>query len=205
VLDIGCGTGGNLAAIAARYPAATLRGIDVSTACVDACRSRGIEASIGDASSLLYADGSIGLVTILDALEHIEDESGTLREIARVLAPDGVVLVTVPAYSWLYGPHDQLNQHVRRYTRPRLVAAIRAAGLRVEQATYFNTLLFPVAATARLLEKVSGRHAGEDRLPAAPVNAVLRAIFSAERWPIGAGIPLPFGLSVLAVGRRAST
>jgi SAM-dependent methyltransferase len=202
ILDVGCGTGGNLAALRDALGATRAVGLDRDATCVDAAHRRGLEAVMGEGASLPFADDEFQLVSALDVLEHVADEVGAAAEIGRVLEPGGTALVTVPAYAWLWSPYDDMNAHKRRYTRQRLVAVLEAAGLHVEYATYFNTLLFPLAAAGRLAERAASRDAGAGNLPPPAVNSSLRAIFRAETAAVARGGSLPYGLSVLVVARR---
>jgi ubiquinone/menaquinone biosynthesis C-methylase UbiE len=203
ILDIGCGTGGNLAAFRDALGARHAVGIDRHADCVEAARGRGLDVVAGESTSLPFDDEAFGFVSALDVLEHVDDESAAAREIVRVMAPRAAALVTVPAYTWLWSPCDDLNAHRRRYTLERLAAVLEGASLRIEYATYFNTYLFPLAAAGRLAERASGRDGGANALPPAPVNSALRAVFRAERTHVAQGRSMPYGLSVLAVARRA--
>jgi len=204
ILDLGCGTGGNLAALAQTFETATVVGLDSQPRCIELCRSRGLRVVSGDLTALPFADAEFELVTAFDVLEHVANEAAAASEIARVLAPRGTAIVTVPAYHWLWGPHDDLNSHKRRYTRPRLRATLAAAGLDVTYATYFNTILFPMAALVRIAEKITGKYAHEDRMPSAPVNWALYHAFRLERRLVTSGARLPYGTSVLAVAQHAT-
>ena len=142
------------------------------------------------------------VVAAFDVLEHIADDVGALRRIGESLAPEGVLVVTVPAYAWLWSRHDELSHHVRRYRRRDLRAALEAGGYDVERATYFNAALFPVAAAVRLVHRyVTHRQDTDDfSLPPRPVNELLAKVFAAERLPLRHA-DLPFGVSVLALAR----
>lgn len=207
VLDVGCGTGYVLERLRERYEAF---GVDVSPLALDLCRARGLDrVAPGGAHDLSAVAGCrFDGVFLLDVLEHLDDDANALRRLREVLAPGGVVIVTVPAFMFLWSPHDEVNQHRRRYTRAGLVRVLAGAGLEIERATYFNATLFPVAAVVRVAGRVLGaRGSGGLRVPPAPVNAALRRVFVSERgWltagPHGRGFP--FGVSLLAVGRRAA-
>jgi hypothetical protein len=114
------------------------------------------------------------------------------------------LILTVPAFQFLWGRHDTDHHHKRRYDASSLRGALRAAGLEIEHMSYFNSLLFPIIATVRLLEKMwPGRGRGDDlALPGAFVNRLLEAIFASERH-IVPRVRLPFGVSLLAVARNA--
>lgn len=204
VLDFGCGTGAMLGYLA-RY--GQVQGVDASAEAVGFCRERGVEAVIrADGLPLPFEAGSFDLVTALDVIEHVDRDDELLAELHRVAKPGGTLLVTVPAFRFLWGQQDEVSHHKRRYTAPELRERIAAAGWRVERLTYFNTLLFPPIAAVRVLRR-AGRRAGPPRsdfeLSNPPaVNRLLAWIFSLEA-PLVERYDLPFGVSVLALARRA--
>ena len=111
-------------------------------------------ASQADATALPFRDHSFDAVFIFDVLEHIDAEELALEELGRVLKPEGSLLVTVPAFMFLFGRQDVVSEHKRRYRRAALSRLIEGAGFDVDYATYFNTLLFPPIAAVRLLRRV---------------------------------------------------
>lgn len=143
-------------------------------------------------------DEAYDLIVLLDVLEHIEEDRSVLAVLRNKLKPDGRLLVTVPALPWLWSRHDEIHHHKRRYTSRSLMRTALSAGLHVSRISYFNTLLFPAALARRIGSILSGRPVEDDRMPARPLNSLLRCIFSAERHVVGR-LPLPVGLSVYAV------
>jgi SAM-dependent methyltransferase len=131
-------------------------------------------------------------------LEHVEDDRAALKAIAQRLRPGGTILITVPQHPWMWSGHDVANHHFRRYTKATLRAAIADAGLQLTMLASFNSLLFPLAAAARLLAKMTGRQGSDDALPPAPVNALFEKIFGLERYLVGR-VPMPPGVSLIAV------
>ena len=111
-------------------------------------------------------------------IEHLEDDLAALRELRRVVAPGGALLVTVPAYQWLWSGHDEINHHRRRYTRRSLETVAERAGWRQVRTTYFNSLLLPVAILLRVLDRFN-RKTTESSLdlwvPPEPFNWTARA------------------------------
>jgi SAM-dependent methyltransferase len=138
------------------------------------------------------------LVAILDVLEHVEEERAALASMAQRLRPGGRILLTVPAHPWMWSAHDEVNHHKRRYTKKSFRAAVADAGLKLELLTYFNSLLFPVAAAARLAGRASGNKDSDDALPPAPLNTLLERIFRTEAYAIGR-LPFPPGVSLAAI------
>jgi SAM-dependent methyltransferase len=204
VLDAGCGSGRNMLELA-RYGAVT--GIELSDASVAAARRRGIgEVVQGSVLEMPFAEDSFDLAVCLDVIEHLDDDRAALGELRRVLAPGGVLLVTVPAYQWLWSGHDEINHHHRRYNRATLLAAAADAGWRCEFATYFNSLLLPVAILLRVLDRLQTKAKTTESsldlwVPPAPLNWLLQQPLNVEATAIGRGCPIPAGLSLLAVLR----
>jgi SAM-dependent methyltransferase len=120
---------------------------------------RGLQAPSGVCGSLLalpFGDARFEVVTAFDVIEHCEPEDQALRELHRVLERGGRLLVSVPAYQWAWTDHDVANGHYRRYTRPRAVAALEAAGFEVRRATYGFSSVFPMFAGERVLRRLRG-------------------------------------------------
>lgn len=200
VLEIGCGTGGNLDMLA-RFGAVSAMESDPRAREMAIRKTGGrFEIRAGRCPhDIPFADAAFDLVCLFDVLEHIEEDAATLGAVRRLLAPHGRVVMTVPAYRWLWSAHDEFLHHKRRYTAAELSAKARAAGLGVAVLSYFNTLLFPLAVAARLKDRLLGRRrASGSELPPALVNALFRGIFGVERLAIGR-VALPFGVSLLAV------
>jgi len=204
ILEIGAGTGGNLAMLSQFGR--------VSAVEMDDTALRLAREKTGDAYDLRhgkcpdqmpFAGRSFDLVCLLDCLEHIADDAGSLDCAATLLKAGGAVFITVPAYQWLWSAHDVFLHHQRRYSKRSLHALASRCGLHVERMSYFNTMLFPLAVAARMGDRLRGScHATGAGLPAAPVNHVLRRVFRAERHWLARG-SLPFGISLMAVLRAS--
>lgn len=202
LLTVGCGPRSGLEWLARRGP------VVACDADVTQGRVPGPPFVAGLAEALPFADRSFDAVLALDVLEHVDDDAAASRELARTVRPGGVAVVTVPALAWLWSPHDDVNHHRRRYTPGMLREALTRGGLDVTRLTFFNTLLFPPIAVARLLQRVVPRAAGAprsdmertgDRL----LGSFLAWTFALERHVVGRG-RLPIGVSLLAVGRPRS-
>jgi SAM-dependent methyltransferase len=204
ILDAGCGSGRNLVDFAAL---GTVTGLEPAAESLALARDRNVgnvvEGTLDGA--LPFDDDTFALATALDVIEHLDDDVGALRELRRVVAPDGRLLVTVPCYPWLWSSHDVVNQHRRRYTKRTLHRAAFLAGWEPVRTLHFNMLLLPVAAVARLLERPGRESDGVSDLERTPraLNSALRWPLYAEAWLIGKGVNPPAGLSLLCVMRPA--
>jgi SAM-dependent methyltransferase len=202
ILDAGCGSGRNMVELARH---GTVTGIELSETSVALARERGMgEVVAGSVLQMPFDADSFDLATSLDVIEHLEDDLSALRELRRVVTPGGSLLVTVPAYQWLWSGHDEINHHFRRYTRRSLQRAGEEAGWQQVRTTYFNSLLLPAAIMLRVLDRFS-RKTTESSLdlwvPPQPLNWLLERPLQLETALIGRGGRIPAGLSLLAVFR----
>ena len=205
ILEIGVGPGYNLLEI---YPPdARLEGVEPDEALATLAAGRGplpvFQATVDRLPSEIR-DESYDGVTMFDVLEHIEDDAGALRMASQKLRPGGWIVLSVPAYMWLWGQQDAVNQHFRRYTLRELRWKLQAADFTVERATYFNTFLFPPIAAVRLFARYGRRRhneKGDFAYGRNPSNPVLRSMFAAERVFLRY-IDFPFGVSIFAAARK---
>lgn len=197
ILEAGCGTGGNLAMLR------SLGDLDAFEYDQEARRraeeKSGLEIAGGALpDELPYPEKSYDLIALFDVLEHVEADSASLKALATRLTPEGRILLTVPAYQWLWSKHDVSHHHFRRYSKASLHGTAREAGLEVEHAFHFNSLLFPLAISVRALKYAIGSKTPDDDMPGPMVNALLKRVFGAERSFVGR-VSMPFGLSLCAV------
>ncbi len=212
ILDIGCGAG-NMIHHLMRY--GRVRGVEIDPRPVQIARSRGYDVRQADAArGLPFDDDCFDLVTVLDVIEHVDDDVALLREAARVLKPGGALLVTTPAFQSLWSYNDELNAHKRRYTAGELNARLRQAGLDARRTSYNFFLVFPLAAGMILLRnrlqkkvQLSSHHFEQDAYQvemepvSPPLNMLLRGIGRAEAALIRLG-NLPFGTSLISLAEK---
>ncbi len=199
ILDVGCGTGAILEEFARRY---TAFGLDFSPSAIDFCRKRGLPNLFAGTLSDYRVDVPFDVVTMLDVVEHVDDDLGLLRDAHKLLRGGGAILITVPAFPALWSGHDVELHHKRRYLKAQLRSMVEAAGFQIDHLSYFNCFLLPVAIGKRSLAKLlHTKEASDLELPAAPVNAVLRRLFGFERHILPTA-SLPFGLSLICLGRK---
>ena len=149
-----------------------------------------------------FEASSFDVVTLLDVIEHVDADQALLAEARRVLAPNGVILITVPAYMWMWGRQDEIAHHRRRYTRGRLNDALGGAGLRPLRLSYFNTLLFPPIAAIRLLRRLrppAGETVSDFEVNSSgSLNRPLARIFGFEGRLLKR-MSFPFGVSLISI------
>jgi SAM-dependent methyltransferase len=195
ILDAGCGTGRNMTEYRSRGEVA---GIDPSPDAITFCHARGLTAvAEGRIERLPFGDGAFDLVTATDVLEHIADDLAAAQELRRVTHPAGRLLVTVPAYRWLWSNHDESHHHHRRYTLRGLRATLAEAGWRPVLRTYYNSALLPPIAMVRAVRRDS-QHSDYD-VSSPLLNRALVVPMRAEATLIRAGMRLPFGVSIAMV------
>jgi SAM-dependent methyltransferase len=190
-LDIGAAGGGNTRVLRERgwRPVALEYGPEGA----EVAHERGLLTLRADATRLPIDDAALDLVVAFDILEHIEDDDLAVREVARILRPEGTFLVAVPADPRLWSAHDVAVDHVRRYTRETLSSVLHRGGFEVVDMSSWNVLLRPVVALRR--KKASGSDL-DDLHPV--VNSGLRAIITAERYLPVKRLP---GVSLLVTAR----
>lgn len=203
ILEIGAGTGGNLAMLS-RYGNVWAAEMD------DYARGFAKEQSSGQIpieygmcpDQIPFEDVKFDLICMFDVLEHVEQDVETLNVLRDRLADNGKLLITVPAYQWLWSGHDEFLHHKRRYTKRAMIRKLQNAGFDIERATYFNSLLLPLAALVRLKDRMLNRQVDSvNDLPSQPLNASLAAVFGSERALLNL-FNLPAGVSLLAIAKR---
>ena len=205
ILEPGCGTGGNFPMLARR---GRVFAIDADESAIGFARARGL-AQVAHGSlpdQIPFGDQRFDLVVMTDVLEHLDDEAGALRALRARLRPGGWLLMTVPAMTWLWSDHDVTHHHRRRYVASELRSLVSAAGFDVNYLSYYNFLLFPMIAGARILQRfrqrdrigANGRH--DLAMPPRAINSMLQRIFSSERHLIGSA-RIPFGISLIVLAR----
>jgi SAM-dependent methyltransferase len=200
ILEIGCGTGGNLPMLG-RFGEVSAVEMDENAREIAFRKTNNIyDIRTGRCPDEIPFRGQrFDLICMFDVLEHIDEDTETLIAARQMLAKNGRVLITVPAYQWLWSSHDEFLHHKRRYSATALRQKVIAAGLRPVKLSYFNTILFPLAAVMRLKDRLQGNaSAAGSRVPPASINTLFSSVFAAERFLLGR-FDLPFGVSLLCV------
>lgn len=199
VLEVGCGSGGSLELLSGFGH--ELTGVELEPSAAEDARQRGIGnvvlGKLGD--PLPEFEQQYGLVAMFDVLEHIEDDAQALQHTRQLVGSDGHLVITVPAYQFLWSVHDKVAHHYRRYSRRRLTELFEANGFKVEYCSYFNTLLFPAAMLTLLASRFFAMSPDRAmRQPSGWINRLLARVFSLEARMLPRRL-LPFGLSLVLV------
>jgi len=215
IVDIGCGTGGNIGSLSASY---ACTGIDQSAEAIQLARSRfpDVRFICGDAlAAMEHLAPRTSLVLLTDVLEHVADDRAMLGRLVRVALPGTYFLVTVPADRSLWSLHDQSHGHYRRYDSSGLSSVWEGLPVETLLLSHFNTRLYPVVKLARMLSRWRGKTAGEAgtdlKMPGTLMNRVLERVFRGEskvlidllRGKRRAGYG--HGVSLVALLRREAT
>ena len=210
IFDVGAGNG---------YVTASLQRLGVRAIAIEPSRTgalnavaRGVsEVVCGALPSAAFRQGTAGGIGLFDVLEHIEDDRGYLREVARYLKPGGRLYLTVPAYPWLWSSNDVTSGHKRRYTIRTLREVLATAGYRVDYATYFFSLLPPAIFLGRTLrsrlsprEVARVRSRRQHRAGGKAIRGIAQKCLAFEIRRIERGSTIPFGASLLLVASPLS-
>jgi SAM-dependent methyltransferase len=197
ILEIGCGTGHNLAMLSEFGHVDGLELDDEARRISERRLGRTVmSAPLPELAGVpeRYYD----LIGAFDVIEHIDDDSAALASIASRLKPAGKFVMAVPAHQWMWSAHDVVNHHKRRYSKAGLKRLIEGSPMRLIKVGYFNSLLFPLAVAERAGSKLRGNENANVKLPPAPLNSTFEKVFAAERYLVGR-LRLPPGLSLFAV------
>lgn len=200
IFDFGCGSG---------YLAGELQrlgynafGMDFEKEAIDYGLSSNIKnLTVGAGDQIGYASESFDMVTAFDVLEHLEYEKPAIKELIRILKPGGKMIITVPAYLWLWGVQDEVSHHFRRYTAASLTDIFKEfSSVNIVRKTYFNTFLFPAIAIVRLFSKwfnIKSRQSDFD-IKTGLLDVFFYSVFNLESYFLKF-INFPVGVSILFI------
>jgi len=205
LLDAGCGTGGLLRSLQRVHTSWNFSGIDFSAlACELATERTGLKIVEGSVSSLPFAGNVFDAIVSCDVLCQVSDPRRAIQEFNRCLRPGGWVVVTMPAYSWLYSYHDREVSNLKRYTRGEVNRLLVGAGFRILRSTYWNTLPFPLVVAKRKVFSARSAATSDVKGFPAPVEAFFNGMMAIEHGWFSIGGSLPFGTSILTVAKKPS-
>lgn len=202
VFDFGCGSGylvGELQKMG--YDAS---GSDTSSEAVEFGRRRAVKNIEAVRTGEMPQKDGFDMILALDVIEHIKDDSEAIRGLEKALKPEGILIITVPAYQWMWGVQDEVAHHFRRYTVSSLTDAVkRSGGFRIVRKTYFNTFLFLPIAIVRTFSRWFNLRDRESDFDISNqfLNGLFFFIFNLETWFLKF-FSFPFGVSILFVLKK---
>lgn len=200
ILDIGCGTGKNIEVLS---KFGEVWGVDISKKAIHFCRQRGIKnVKVAGSENTNMKSESFDLVTLLDVLEHTDD-GRSLRETSRILKKNGLLIITVPAFQWLWGEWDRVLHHKRRYNRNNLGNLLNANGYRILKISYaFSFLVLPVLITRYVRSRIFARNYPSDfKIKFFFADFVFKTLSNVENSLIKR-VDIPFGTSLVCVAKK---
>ncbi len=207
LFDIGCGSG-NLTRYLSDNGVALAGGCDAyPEALAFARRKVDVPLVLVDEGRMLPLGAGQDLIGMFDVLEHMDEDVATLEHLASLLAPGGIVALTVPAHPFLFDEMDVLACHRRRYDRAGLRARLEGAGFRIRLLSHFMAPLVPLLMASRIAGRCFARwrsplqRRSVELRPIPLVNELLGLLISIER-PALRRVALPFGSSLVAIAER---
>jgi SAM-dependent methyltransferase len=200
-LDIGCGAGSNLKVLSSTGINAI--GLDRSIYALSLIPKKSkISLLNGDLNKLPVRSNTIGLIIAMDILEHLDDDANGISEFYRILSNGGMLIVTVPAFKFLWGVQDEVTGHKRRYLREEITNKLREVGFEILKASYFNCFLFiPILIGRRIIRFLGLRVESENKINSPLINFVLKTIFSLEPYLLK-HFSFPFGVSIYCLAKK---
>lgn len=203
IIDIGCGTGGNLQLLSKDYT--NIAGIDNNKCAIEYCKNKGLSnVRHGELPNLENVpDESIDLFLLFDVLEHVEDDKLSIEVLRNKLKPNGYILLTVPAFSFLWSQHDKDFHHKRRYNLKQIEKILTDCEFKIIKGCYLYFMLFPIILIARLLKKVFKKYSGADdfQLNNSFLNKIIIKLLSIEIKLLKI-FNYPFGSSILLLVKK---
>ncbi len=202
ILDIGCGTGKNMEEFASL---GNVWGVDISDDALHFCKKRNlIQVKKGEAEKLPFGEKTFSTICILDVLEHVDDKK-SFSEIRRVLVDGGSVVITVPAFSWLWSKWDEILHHKRRYTKEQLSHILKESGFKVIRSTYIHSfLIFPVIVVRGLKGLQKKEYSSDFQVNNRSINAIFMFLSKLEQFWV-TYYDMPFGTSILCIAQKVKT
>lgn len=200
ILDVGCGTGKNLEELRKHGRAF---GLDNSKDAIAYCRKRGLDnLTLGDSEKTFLKSTYFDLITLLDVLEHTDD-TRTIKEMRRILKRRGIILLTVPAFSWLWSKWDEVLHHKRRYTKSQLEIILKENNFVILKSTYLYSFLVIPAIIIRSFKNLFFKkdYPSDFNLSNSFINLLLNNLSRLE-FLLSNKVPIPFGTSIVVVARK---
>jgi ubiquinone/menaquinone biosynthesis C-methylase UbiE len=204
ILDVGCGPGGNILLL---KDFGRVTGLDTSEEALKFAKSNGFDTLVqSSAVEMSFEDESFEMVVALDVFEHVEDDNSAIKESVRVLKPDGLLVATVPAYPFLWSPHDESMHHVRRYIKKDLMSKIKKYDIEICEHTHFFMPAVPFRIFQKFRDKIFRKKTDKKQIAykveyTGLFNSFLLFLSRVERFMLRF-LRLPFGTSILIIARK---
>ena len=198
ILDIGCG---DALFFDRLHQFGEVEGIESTPELVDPNGPNRASITVAPFDASFQPGKNYDLILMLDVLEHLDTPEHTLRQALSLLKPDGLIVVTVPAFRTLWTQHDQLNQHRTRFTKRSFDRVARASGMEIMSSRYFFIWLFAAKLALRVAEAIFPANPRIPKIPSPALNVVLYRLSCIEE-KITRLLPVPIGSSLLVVGKR---
>ncbi|MCX6819490.1 MAG: class I SAM-dependent methyltransferase [Candidatus Aenigmarchaeota archaeon] len=198
ILDVGCGTGINLLEF---EKLGFIIGCDNSKQAIKFFRAKDKKTIILSDASFLALGQYFNIILALDVLEHCKDEKKAIKEFYRVLKSNGILIVTVPAIKFLFGRHDKILHHFRRYSKKELESKLTSNGFKIEKISYWCIFPFPLVFLYRLFTKYYYKKRQSDSTPSFLNKPLLLLLSIEEKIIKHFSFPI-FGTSLVCVARR---
>lgn len=201
ILDVGCGTGKNMEGL---LKLGKVWGLDNSLEAINYCKKRGLKnLKLGDAQKTNFESRSFDVITLLDILEHTDDNK-TLKEMCRIIKKNGLLIATVPAFTWLWSEWDKVLHHKRRYNKKKLERVLKKNNFQVIRITYlYSFLVIPIYLIRKIKRKLFYKqdYPSDFRLNQPILNWAM-SILSTLEFKITEKITIPFGTTVLVIAKQ---
>jgi SAM-dependent methyltransferase len=200
-IDIGCGTGANLRILQSVGLKAI--GLDRSIYALSLLQKKSKSPLInGDLNQLPIRPNSVGLIVAADVLEHLDDDAAGIRSFYQALHKGGLLILTVPAFKFLWGIQDVVTGHKRRYSKQEILFNLKKGGFEILRSSYFNFFFFfPIFLARRIIHILGLKIKSENKINSPVMNSFLKAIFSLEPWLLNY-FSFPFGVSIFCIARK---
>lgn len=202
IFDLGCGCGAELEEL---KKFGWVEALEMNPEAAALAEKQGVRVLVADAQTALLEQDKYDIAAALDVLEHLKEDQEVLKKLYGSLRPEGRIFITVPAFQFLFSPHDTAMGHWRRYGRAELEKKLAAAGFRGVEIFYWNSFFFFPAVLFRFLKKIflpRGASSPDFRRPLRALNDFLYIIMKVENWFNRRGLRWPFGVSLVATAKK---
>lgn len=202
ILDAGCGTGFNFEVLS---EFGDVYGVDLSQTGLEECKKLNYKSlELKDVNKLNY-ENYFDVVIAIELIEHIENDEETIANFKKYLKNDGLLIITTPAFKFLWSKDDELAMHKRRYSKKRLKNILKNSGLKIEYLGYRYFLFFLPASLIFFIQKKRKKKKNSLEYTPKWINKTLLNYMKFENWSISKGAKFPFGIGFIAISQKQNT